>query len=284
MTTSPRLEPVLVAVADVAASEPALQYAAAEALRDRRPVQVVHVVTDEASPSSDAQLRGAADRVHELTHGQVPIEAVAHAAPLLPALVTLSQDAALVVLQRRPRTRLQSLRERSVSTHVAGQAHVPTVWVPEDWRRCESCQPQVVVGVDAADSDESINLLRHGLLRAAERGATLTVVHAWQLTSGYDDAVIDPLVVDDWANRYQEALHSRLSTLRTEYPQVDVEVEIVHRLPADALVQAGQDAALLVLARGRLAHPLVGHLGSVARAVMRSTRCPVEIIPDPRRS
>jgi nucleotide-binding universal stress UspA family protein len=60
-------------------------------------------------------------------------------------------------------------------------------------------------------------------------------------------------------------------------------VEIVHLPAAEALLQASKDAALLVLARGRLAHPLVGHLGSVARAVMRDAESPVEIIPDSRR-
>jgi nucleotide-binding universal stress UspA family protein len=200
----------------------------------------------------------------------------------VPSLVALSQEAALVVLQRRHRTRLQWLLEGSVSAHVAGQAHTPTVWVPEDWHSCDATEPHLVVGVDAADDEESVDLLRHALLRSDERDAKLTVVHGWRLSSGYDDAVIDRQAVEEWADRYQRVLQRRLSVLQVEHPQVHVEVEIVHLPPADALVQSSKDAALVMLARGRLAHPLVGHLGSVARAVMQNAECPVEIIPDSR--
>jgi nucleotide-binding universal stress UspA family protein len=35
-----------------------------------------------------------------------------------------------------------------------------------------------------------------------------------------------------------------------------------------------------VLGRGRLEHPLVSHLGSVARAVIRDAACPVEVVND----
>ena len=280
MTSTPELAgPVLVGVADVAASEPALEFAAAEALRARRSVRVVHVLTDVMAPHAE-DLQYAAARVRQLTHDHVTVEVVTLAAPLVPALVTMSQAAALVVLQRRHRTRLQWLLEGSVSAHVAGQAHAPTVWVPEDWHSADTVEPHVVVGVDAADDEESADLLCHAFARAREHGGTLTVVHGWQLSSGYDDAVIGQQDVEDWAGRYQRVLQRRLSVLQTEHPHVYVEVAIVHLPPAEALVQASQDAALLVLARGRLAHPLVGHLGSVARAVMRGTHCPVEIVPD----
>jgi nucleotide-binding universal stress UspA family protein len=284
MTRTPeQAGPVLVGIADVAASEPALAYAAVEALRARRSVRVVHVLTEETAPFAGTLLEDAAARVRELTNGLITVEVAAHAAPLVQALATLSQDASLVVLQRRHRTRLQGLLEGSVSAHVAGQAYVPTVWVPEDWHGCDAGQAHFVVGLDAADDDACVDLLRHAFVRADEHDATLMVLHGWQLSSGYDDAVIDRRAVDDWADRYRRALQGRLSVLQAEHPNVYVEVAIAHQPPADALVQASKDAALLVLARGRLAHPLVGHLGSVARAVMRSADCPVEIIPDPRR-
>jgi nucleotide-binding universal stress UspA family protein len=273
---------ILVAVAGAAASEPALRYAGAEALRTGGSVRIVHVLTGATTSDVDDVSEQAADRLRELTRGRVPVEALDHSAPLVPALVAHSRDASLVVLQRRHRTRLQWLLEGSRSTLVAGQAHAPTVWVPEDWRDTDAVGFHVVVGVDAAEDEECLDLLRHACQRADERGASLTVVHGWQLSSGYDDAVLDRLVVAEWADRYQGALQRRLSVVRAEHPAVPVEVEIVHLPPAEALVQASKDAVLLVLARGRLGHPLVGHLGSVARAVMRDAACPVEIILDPR--
>jgi nucleotide-binding universal stress UspA family protein len=287
MSTTPApAAPVLVGVVDVAVSEPALAYAADEALRADRDVLVVHVTDEppgERTPSqAESLLEDASARLRQLTHGAVTVESLAHAAPLVPALVALSRDAALVVLQRRHRTRLQWLLAGSVSAHVAGQAYAPTVWVPEDWHRRE-VEPHLVVGLDAADDEESDDLLRHAFVRASEQGATLTVVHGWQLSSGYDDAVVDRFAVADWANRYRAALQCRLSALQAEHPQVGVEVEILHLPAAEALAQASKDAALVVLGRGRLAHPLVGHLGSVSRAVMRDAECPVEIIPGSRR-
>ncbi len=279
-TPSDQGGPVLVGVADAAASEPALQYAADEAIRSRRPIRIVHVLTDETAPHADTILHDAAASTRRLTHGQVTVDAVAHAAPLVPALVTLSDAATLVVLQRRRHTRLQSLLDLSVSAHVAGQAHVPTVWVPEDWHRSDSVAPHLVVGVDAADDDETTHLLHHAFERADQHGASLTVVHGWQLSTGYDDAVLDQASVEAWTERYRAALQNQLSVLQVDRPQIPVEVRIVHAPPATALVQAATTADLLMLARGRLTHPLVGHLGSVARAVMKRSTCPVEIIPD----
>jgi nucleotide-binding universal stress UspA family protein len=279
-TAGPGARPIIVAVADVAVSEPALRYAGDEAVRGRRPVLLVHVLTDPTVPDAEQLLDGAADRVRELTRGRVTVDVRVEAPPLLPALETLSRDAALVVLQRRRRTRLQRQLVASVSSHVAGTAHAPTVWVPEDWAPCDAVEPRVVVGVDGAQDEGNRELLRRAFTRADELGATLSVLHGWQLSSGYDESVIDRAVVDDWAARYQQALRHRLSGPRAGHPQVVVGVEIVHLPPAEALVRRSKDSVLLVLGRGRLAHPLVGHLGSVARGVMRDAACPVEIIPD----
>jgi nucleotide-binding universal stress UspA family protein len=279
VTSGPE-RPVLVGVADVAESDPALRYAAAEALRDQRPVQVVHVLTRATAPYAESLLEDAVARLRELTDGRVAVDSAAHPAPLVPALTTLSGGAALVVLQRRPRTRLQRLVEGSVSAHVAGQAHAPTVWVPEDWDGDDDTRQRIVVGVDAADDADSVDLLRHALVRAEERHAALSVVHGWQLSSGYDDAVVDQQAVASWEERYQRVLMRWLSVLEADHPDVRVDVQLVHLPPDEALVQASEDAALAVLGRGRLAHPLIGHLGSVTRAVMNAAVCPVEVIPD----
>jgi pimeloyl-ACP methyl ester carboxylesterase len=116
--------------------------------------------------------------------------------------------------------------------------------------------------------------------RAAELEAELTVVHGWQLPSGYDDAIVDETAVDDWRTRYLQVLHRRLVPLTETHPTVTAAVEIRHLHPADALIQAAKDSDLVVLGRGRLEHPLVSHLGSVARAVIRDAACPVEVVND----
>jgi nucleotide-binding universal stress UspA family protein len=272
--------PVVVAVGDAETHDPSLQHACAEARRTGRPLHLVHVLTQRPTTAAERLLHDVAGQVHALVHGSLRVETVIRTGQVVPVLNELSRDAGLVVLQRRQLSRLQRLVSGSVSAQVAGQAHAPTVSVPEGWQPRGGGRPHVTVGLDGADDDEGTRLLRHAFARAAELEAELTVVHGWQLPSGYDDASVDETAVDDWRTRYLQVLHRRLVPLTETHPTVTAAVEIRHLHPADALIQAAKDSDLVVLGRGRLEHPLVSHLGSVARAVIRDAACPVEVVND----
>jgi nucleotide-binding universal stress UspA family protein len=63
-------------------------------------------------------------------------------------------------------------------------------------------------------------------------------------------------------------------------PHGDVEVgfRLVHGQGAHAIVDASSGADLLVITRRRHGFP-GGHLGAAGRAVLRESRCPVEVLP-----
>lgn len=243
-------------------------------------MRLVHVVERPRLPTTELLLAEAASWVHGLTHGTLAVETTIREGRVVPVLTELSRDADLVVLQRRQLSRLQRQVTGSMTARVAGQSHAPTVTVPEGWQPRPGGDPRVVVGVDAPDVEQSRTLLGHAFSRAADLGAALSVVHAWQLSSGYDDAIVDQRAVADWQARYLSALNHRLAPLRSTHLSVRATVDIRHMHPADALVEAAERADLVVLARGRLEHPLVGRLGSVARAVIRDAGCPVEVLND----
>jgi nucleotide-binding universal stress UspA family protein len=274
------VRPILLAVGDTDAYGPALGFACAEAQRVGAPILLVHVLEDRPRSRAHQLLEEVAAAAHALTGGAVALDSVLRTGPVVTELTELSRDALLVVLQRRQLSRLQRLATRSVSAHVGGRAQAPTVSVPEGWQPRQGEPRQVTVGVDGVDTEEGLRLLAHAFARADEARAELSIVHAWQLPSGYDDAVVAEPEVEEWRARYLRVLHGRLGPLRALHPAVQVSVEIRHLHPAEALIQAAKDSDLVVLGRGRLEHPLVEHLGSVARAVMRDADCPAEVLGD----
>lgn len=277
---SSALDPVLLAVGDTDAHGPSLHFTCAAAMRAARPLRLVHVLEDRVPARGRELLDAVASQAHALMNGAVPVETELRTGSVVTELTELSRGAHLVVLQRRQLSRLQRLVTRSVSAHVAGRAHAHTVSVPEGWEPRDGEPRQVTVGVDGADTEEGGRLLDHAFARAAEARAELTVVHAWQLPSGYDDAVVEQLEVEEWRERYLRVLNSRLGPLQSLHPTVRTSVEIRHLHPAEALIQAAKDSDLVLVGRGRLEHPLVEHLGSVARAVLREADCPIEVLAD----
>jgi nucleotide-binding universal stress UspA family protein len=62
------------------------------------------------------------------------------------------------------------------------------------------------------------------------------------------------------------------------YADVPVEIDVVQGQPAKAVVDASRTADLLVIIRRPLAFPF-GSLGGTGRAILRESRCPVEVLP-----
>ncbi|WP_189120998.1 universal stress protein, partial [Nocardioides luteus] len=144
----------------------------------------------------------------------------------------------------------------------------------------KSSPRDIVVGVQ--DAATSSALVRRGLEVAAERGAPLRLVHAWRAYGAYDD----PLGVGDeeerWTARAERELAEALAAARAgagpETADVEVRLDAIYAQTAYALVEASHQAELLILGRGRHFFGF-GHLGGTSRAVLRESRCPVEIDP-----
>jgi nucleotide-binding universal stress UspA family protein len=147
---------------------------------------------------------------------------------------------------------------------------------------------KVVVGVDGSATSQAA--LRWALEQAHRLGARVQAVTVWSPPAAAGGSVACAIMaseaaVDDdacWA----EARH-RLDTALSEIPAIDeqaaglIDPVVVFGEAAAALLDAAQDAQLLVVGnpgRGALAAAVVG---SVALQCIQHARCPIVLVPDP---
>jgi nucleotide-binding universal stress UspA family protein len=280
--------PILVAIGDSDTHDAALRFAADEAVRDRRPLRLVHVVHPPREGMFPEQmlisftavelaasqlLRSQVALAERLTGGAVPVTQTLRRGSVVDHLVELSETAHQVVLQHRQQARLLRVFTGSTAAGVAAHAHVPVVSVPELWSGPSN--QDVVVGLDRVDQGEA--LLRHGFAEALARDARLTILHAWYLPPLYDDALVDRADLHHWREGVRARIEAAALSHKARHPDVDVHIELVHMRPADALVERSGRSDLLVLGRS-WSKATVSHLGSVTRAVLRETHCPVEVV------
>lgn len=269
---------VVVGVDDVRDCRAALSYAAAEADLIGSALTLVHVSDDETDGDEPPADFGPAESyVRAATEGRVRVEESVRQGPVAPALVELSRTASLLVVEHRRLNRLWRQRQPSVAGQLAGRVRSRIVSVPEDWSTAPGKRRCIVVGLDAIDA-EADELLECAFARAARDRARLLLVHAWSMSSEYDDSLVDANVEREWNATYQRRLRQRLGALHLDGSQLDVEILVIHQGPSAALVELSKEADLLLLGRGRSVHPLVHGLGSVPRAVLEDSKCPVEVV------
>jgi nucleotide-binding universal stress UspA family protein len=204
----------------------------------------------------------------------VPVAKRLEHGSVVPRLVELSRSADQVVLQHRHLTRMQRVFTGSVCSGVATRAKVPVVSVPELWAD-PGRVANVVVGIDDTTGNDA--LLERAFALAAERAADLTVLHAWFIPSMYDEVLLGSEAIIEAREVVRAQFHRQMDAFAAVYPTVQAHLEVSHVRPADALVEASRRSDLLLVGR-RSAHTLA-HLGPVARALVRESRCPVMVLP-----
>lgn len=279
---------ILVGIDGGAGGRAAIAYAAAEAGLDDAELWLVHVTLSEPvypySMFGDEVRRAGQKLLKKATE-----EAVAYVGPervtatllqssVVFGLVHSAATARLVVLGDDRRQGLERIMTGSVTSRVAGHAPVPVVVVPSEW---SSEEPTRKVVVAVKDCVKSAGLLAQALKHAADRSAELVVLHAWQLDTVYDDMTVAHLDMSGWEEAARRALEEALGRARLRVPHasdVEVRIEVRHGQPAREITEETRNADLLVIGRRRHSFPL-GRLGSTGRAVIRESRCPVEIQP-----
>ncbi|WP_181770632.1 universal stress protein [Amycolatopsis pittospori] len=136
----------------------------------------------------------------------------------------------------------------------------------------------VVVGIDGAESASRV--VRWAAAEARHRHAELRLVHAID-----DEELRYPRSLplhEDLAEKARMRGHRLLRHAREVAREADPSIEVVailrHERPAQALLAASEDAALLVLGAEQI-RPLGRALvGSVAIAVATHARCPVAVV------
>jgi nucleotide-binding universal stress UspA family protein len=162
----------------------------------------------------------------------------------------------------------------SFSTRIAERAKCPVVVVPQGW------SPRLGAVVVGVAPDSSDGRAREFAVAEARRTARpLLVVHGWHLpwllhpiaAAGIEDAFL--------AADQQHWLESVADGIAGAHPELHVAAAFVRRSGAAALLEAGQDASLIVLGAHRLEMLDRLVLGSVGRRVLEQPPCPVAVVP-----
>jgi nucleotide-binding universal stress UspA family protein len=104
------------------------------------------------------------------------------------------------------------------------------------------------------------------------------LVHGWRLDTVYDD-IISARIDPEWRARTEHAMREVAMSLLDRHPGLQIEVHAVHEWPADALADLAHTSRLLVVGRQEHHKPMPERLGSVARTAIRTSSCPVMVVP-----
>ena len=288
MTTSSN-RPVVVGVDGTRASQGALRYAVEEARRLGVPLEAVHVVPDhldvsplvvlsaeDRSALGSRIVRDAEDDVADLAPDVDTVGWVHHGSRPAQLAKAAARGSALVV-GRDERPLVERLLRGDTATGVAARAAVPVVVVPADWP--PQAAPHGVVLVGLKSPAVAPPVLDDAFRLADRLDATLVVLHAWWVPSEYADVIASRVAVEEWRHRATVEAETLLQEWRDRYPDVKVEIRVVHGHPGPMLVDASAGADVVVI--GRRAHgvPAAVHLGGTARTVLRAAACPVRVVP-----
>ena len=272
--------PIVVSVPD-GDLDAALRFAAIEAEFHRSPVRLVHAYEPGPSitgpPVTQARatelLRRAVLRAEELLGPEAEITGALGRGPAVESVLDASQDARVVVLQRRDLLHLIRSLTRSLDGAAVRRARIPLVCVPPRWAPPEPESRPITVGIDA--TEHAAGLLRAAVALAREHRAPLRVLHTWSFPQPYDDAVV-LRVGREWEAWAREDMTSVLRGLR---PGVSVDIDVRHGQPLPALLAAAGTSRLMVLGRHGVHRALGSRLGPVTRAVLHDAPCPVLLLP-----
>ncbi|MGZ4438399.1 MAG: universal stress protein [Nocardioides sp.] len=285
--------PVVVAVDGSERNRAAVAWAATEAGRLGVQLVLVTAVDDSALPVPHWRLHDAA------AHARTLLASVAEdVGPAVGGADNVSQqvvegypedvllsrfpDAGLIVVGKRGLGSMSRLLVGSTSLSVAGRSKVDVVVVPDGWRRTAHEHRPIVVGLDPYRPHEQ--LLDQAFRRAAALEVPVVVVDGWETPVsaawGATAAAGVPMVpVADWEREAHAEADAVIAEWKHRYPEVEVRTLHAHTHPATAVLDAAEDAQLVLLGR-HTEHRLAGFgFGSVTRAVLHYAECPVAVVP-----
>jgi nucleotide-binding universal stress UspA family protein len=285
--------PVLVAVGNISNGQ-SLDWAAAEASARRCPLHVLHAERLRYAVDPSGLVPVADFSSYRAAGKQVLEEAVSRARSVAPdievsaesvvgstvrLLLARARGAQLLVLGCRDAPFPKSLRRHlmySVCGAVARRAPCPVAVVrPLRSAPHAGSPPRVVVGVGRPGA--SAAALAVAFQAAAQRGVSLTAVHAWTPDLPADhEAVCGPATEAEAGASL--TLELALEPWRSLFPHVPVKTRLVVTQPAAALIRESEGAALVVV--GSRAHGAARAMlfGSVRRGVTQRARCPVVVV------
>ncbi|MGZ4452719.1 MAG: universal stress protein [Nocardioides sp.] len=153
------------------------------------------------------------------------------------------------------------------------------VAVPSDWVPQAPVRP-IVVALKQYDPATPA-LIEAALDRATAEHATVQLVHVWDIPPAYAGVVGATTGLERWREAIERRIRTDSSAAFARHPGVEVEVLARYGQPAAVLQELSEHASLLVIVRPAQTIPVGPHLGSTGRALLRESRCPVEVVPTP---
>ncbi|MFF0669962.1 universal stress protein [Streptomyces tendae] len=286
-------------------SHAAAEWAAREAeLRDL-PVRLLHVWEPAPAVLAQDPVLGAKTHQHwtervpqkvgdglRLRHPGVVVTSDQRTGPPADTLVRDADGAELLVLGTRAPSGLRGFLAGSVGQSVIARSEAPVVLVRAGEQTADEHTTDsvgvlsaatdlrpVVVGLDVSSPDDGV--LAFAFDEAQRRGTAVHVVSGWQPPPYYPSLAAGVVADQGVARRKAADLTRLLLPWRQTYPDVEV-VEVSHPgSPADLLVDASQEASLVVVGRRIRPAPLGVHVGAVARAVLHHVGAPVAVVAHP---
>ncbi len=199
-------------------------------------------------------------------------------------MLEASETACLVVVGSRGRGGFKGLLLGSVSSQIAAHAQCRVGVIREG---SGNDGDTVVVGIDGSPAVESA--LAFAFDQASRRGLRIVAVHAWDVPA-YDLLIVPngpvPVPLSNVADEEIRLTAEVLAGFRADYPDVDVEERLVRAPAVQAILEASDRAAIVVV--GKHGHgPAMGALlGSVSNGILHKSQRPVVVVPplEPERS
>ena len=194
------------------------------------------------------------------------------------ALIEASEDAYLIVVGSSRISGLERILLGRSALAVSLHSRCPVVIMPEGGRT--DIDGPVVLGFDGSEGARSA--ARRAFWVADLRGAPVRIITSWY-AEVVDGSVVTTPGTPAWEqveSGYRRMVEEGIADIRSEYPNTEVDIQVVRGPAAEVLAKQSADASLLVIGsrgRGGFRGML---LGSVSHKVLETATCPVMVIRD----
>ncbi len=297
-TVSDAQQVVVVGVDGSGSDGAALVWAADTAQRYGVPLRIVHAVealsmgstaVEMATPTPEVTeaLRsvgvspGVADQAAERVrdrHADLPVEVVEALGAASALLLAQQDEAMLIVVGRGRKGSIEKILMGTTSMATVMHARCPVAVIDPEVKNDAEPKGVVMVAVDGGRDSERAS--KTAFLAADRRGAKVVCLNVWYLevVNGY---VVTEPDSPEW--RAIEARQTRrveavIAAAREDYPDVPVEIQVLHGPSSRTILERTAGADVLVMGtRGR--GGFVGKLlGSTTQKVLQDARCPVVVV------
>jgi nucleotide-binding universal stress UspA family protein len=231
------------------------------------------MASDSPAGAAQASLLDAVERLRQ-THPHTTVSSEIVSGDPVDELARFSDETSLVIVGT-DRQRAGGIRYRwSAGARLAAAARGTVVVVPVTPGRDGH---GIVVGIDGSAAADAA--LDFAAAMAERTGQPIRAIHAWQEPPVWMDAQVpDDEYLDFLEKMYALILDDSLAAFTARNPGLRLQRRLVRGSPQAALLEAAEDAALVVVGNHSLRGLRRFLLGSVSRSVVINAPCPVAVV------